>query len=317
MNKNKNKNKSNLKLTRRSFLKRATATSISAGIAGTTSSSILLSGCSSEIYDYIVVGAGPGGGPVAANLARAGFNVAIIEAGLNPKAKNVEAIDPIVKTIYDTPSLFTATSEHPLLSWDFYVNHYDNDEQARKDSKYVEGKGILYPRGACLGGSMSHNALVFTYPHDSDFNNIVDITGDDSWDSDKMREYFIRIENCTYCDVKAEGHGFEGYVSTSVVENITYDLFPVIKDFFNAGAVVPSSFYVGNDLLDVNHPLVAKGDTGKFVTPMHTKNNKRVTVRDYLIETQEKYPDNLTIITNALATKVVTHKKKLLVLNIL
>ena len=32
-------------------------------------------------YDYIVVGSGAGGGPVAANLARRGFTVALLEAG--------------------------------------------------------------------------------------------------------------------------------------------------------------------------------------------------------------------------------------------
>jgi len=302
-----NLKKSNL--SRRTFLKGATATSVSAGIVGATSSSLLLSGCSFETYDYVVVGAGPGGAPVAANLARAGYTVAIIEAGLDPKGTDVEQIDSTVTTIYNTPVFFTATAEHPLLSWDFYVNNYDNDEQARKNSKYVEGKGILYPRGACLGGSMSHNALIFVYPHDSDFNEISDITGDGSWDANKMREYFIRMENCTYCDVDATGHGFDGYISSSVVENITYDLFPDINDLSNAGAIIPSSFYVGNEILDINHPLVAEGDVGKFLTPMHVGNNKRVTVRDYLVETQEEYPDNLTIITNALATKVLTRKK--------
>lgn len=32
-------------------------------------------------YDYIVVGSGPGGGPVACRLARAGYNVLLMEAG--------------------------------------------------------------------------------------------------------------------------------------------------------------------------------------------------------------------------------------------
>ena len=32
-------------------------------------------------FDYIVIGSGAGGGPVAANLARAGYKVGLIEAG--------------------------------------------------------------------------------------------------------------------------------------------------------------------------------------------------------------------------------------------
>ena len=34
-----------------------------------------------KTYEYIVVGSGPGGGPLASNLARAGYSVLLIEAG--------------------------------------------------------------------------------------------------------------------------------------------------------------------------------------------------------------------------------------------
>ena len=34
-----------------------------------------------KTYEYIVVGSGPGGGPLATNLARAGHSVLLLEAG--------------------------------------------------------------------------------------------------------------------------------------------------------------------------------------------------------------------------------------------
>jgi choline dehydrogenase len=34
-----------------------------------------------KTYEYIVVGSGPGGGPIASNLARAGHSVLLVEAG--------------------------------------------------------------------------------------------------------------------------------------------------------------------------------------------------------------------------------------------
>ena len=86
------------------------------------------------------------------------------------------------------------------MRWDFYVNHYQNQTRARQDPKYVYEvngypftqmfngttpppgvpKGILYPRAGTLGGCNSHNALIWIEPHASDWNNIVNITGDTS-----------------------------------------------------------------------------------------------------------------------------------------
>jgi choline dehydrogenase len=38
-----------------------------------------------KTFEYIVVGSGPGGGPIASNLARAGHSVLLVEAGYDLK----------------------------------------------------------------------------------------------------------------------------------------------------------------------------------------------------------------------------------------
>ena len=44
-----------------------------------------------------------------------------------------------------------------------------------------------------------------------------------------------------------------------------FELYPVLRDLAQAGQTLPSSFFKGNTNLDINHPLVAKGDYGTFI----------------------------------------------------
>jgi choline dehydrogenase len=127
-----------------------------------------------ETYDYIVVGsgklprilqircteftAGPGGGPLASNLARANYTVLLIEAG-----------DQSVQTAEEYP---------PQLTWDFFVKHYADDKRnmlnkhltwKTKEGRYWVGAGsdtppqgstflgVYYPRGSSVGGSSMIN----------------------------------------------------------------------------------------------------------------------------------------------------------------
>jgi choline dehydrogenase len=53
---------------------------IAALFIATISSITALSQGSNDTYDYIAVGSGPGGGPLAVNLAKAGFKTLLLEA---------------------------------------------------------------------------------------------------------------------------------------------------------------------------------------------------------------------------------------------
>lgn len=127
-------------------------------------------------YEYIVVGSGAGGGPLASRLARAGHRTLLIESG-NDQGANYN---------YSVPGFQAAVTADKNIRWDIFVNHYQDTTQARRDPKYVydvgggqqyvgldppagaKPLGILYPRAGTLGGCVSHNALIWvSSPTDS------------------------------------------------------------------------------------------------------------------------------------------------------
>jgi choline dehydrogenase len=65
----------------------------------------------------IVVGSGPGGGPLASNLAKSGFSVLLIEAG-DDQSQNVNEY---------VGGLFTNANNDPLMRWDFFVKYHTNE----------------------------------------------------------------------------------------------------------------------------------------------------------------------------------------------
>jgi len=131
-------------------------------------------------FDYVIVGSGAGGGPLAANLAKAGFKVLLMEAGGDEDSLN-----------YSVPGLNGLSTEDQAFRWDYYVRHYGDQAQQERDPKFVASQdGVLYPRAGTLGGCTAHNALITVYPSNSDWDRIAEITGDDSWNAASMRKYY-------------------------------------------------------------------------------------------------------------------------------
>lgn len=202
-----------------------------------------------EGYEYVIIGSGPGGGPLAANLARHGHKVLLLEAG-DDQGQNLNQ---------KIPMFWSAASEDPTMRWGFFVNHYADEKQAAKDPKMTwetpEGsifvglnpptgskqKGIYYPRAGTLGGCATHNGLVAILPHDSDWQHIVDITGDESWNPKQMRRYFERLERCHYLPEGTHGHGFHGWLETEHIDPIMLESTePILASAIAAIKVVES-----------------------------------------------------------------------------
>ena len=277
-------------------------------------------------HEYIVVGSGAGGGPLAARLALAGHSVLLIEAG-DDQGANVN---------YTVPSFNAKVTEDPAMAWDFYVRHYADDERQRLDYKTVydtpEGtqyigldppagstmKGTLYPRAATIGGCTAHNALVTIYPHRSDFEYIQTLTGDDSWDPDNMRKYFVALENNHYYPgANITGHGYGGWLGTDTApatlaaadsQLLSMLLGGIAALNGIAGTILDlASFLAG----DANSALPGRDSTQAFYQiPLSASNGARSTVRDFLLDVanavnadgSKKYP--LDIKTDTYVTKV-------------
>lgn len=63
----------------------------------------------------------------------------------------------------------------------------------------------------------------FIYPPKNDWSYIAELTGDDSWSPENMRQNFMDLERNEYLPRGTPGHGFDGYIS-SIQNNISYVL---------------------------------------------------------------------------------------------
>jgi choline dehydrogenase len=271
-------------------------------------------------YEYIVVGSGAGGGPLACNLAKAGYKVLLLEAGGEANPYNCQV-----------PVFHALASEDDTLKWDFYVRHYGDDKLQRRDSKFVEKKnGILYPRSGTLGGCTAHNAMITVYPHNADWDHIAEITGDDSWRADNMRKYFERLEDCNYRPVRRffgkllgwnpTRHGFKGWLTTNIADPrlvvkdmdlVTVILKSALDAITKLGKPLQRIKASIDALLDPNDwSLVKKNAEGIRFAPLATRNGCRTGTRNYIQAVQKSHPENLIVKTNALVTRVLLDKDK-------
>jgi len=291
--------------------------------------------------DYIVVGSGAGGGTVAARLAESGFTVLLLEAGGDPRTTvGSTPQTPGVNSLpddYDVPAFHALSAENDGIRWDFFVRHYEDQTRQEKDLKYrstVDGKpvnGVLYPRAGTLGGCTAHNAMILVYPHNADWNQLADLTGDPTWRAENMRSYFELLERCEHRSDEPKDsrpghnpsrHGWSGWLQTEAA--MAFDVFKdknFRKMFIDTAKTALSSPEVAvtdqdrrarfDSLLDPNDwRVVAEDAVGIRYTPLTTKDHRRAGTRERVLDVANRPKSTLKIQMHALVTRVLLDSEK-------
>lgn len=124
--------------------------------------------------DYVIVGSGSAGSPLAYRLSEDGkHSVIVIEFGGTDYG-------PLIQM----PSALSIPLNMPAYDWGF----------ATEPEPYLNGRSLATPRGKVLGGSSSINGMVYVRGHPRDFDHWSD-EGATGWAFADVQPYFARMEN--------------------------------------------------------------------------------------------------------------------------
>ncbi|CCM06045.1 uncharacterized protein FIBRA_08291 [Fibroporia radiculosa] len=156
-------------------------------------------------YDFVIVGAGIGGGVVASRLTEVSdFSVLVIEAGISNE-NNVDVEIP-----FYCPTLSPDTS----LTWNYTTTPQNG----------LNNRAIPYPRGRILGGSSTINYMVWNRGSEDDWDRYANYTGDNGWSWNEIYPYMLKSENLvppsdhhdTTGEVNPSIHGTSGPIQVSL-----------------------------------------------------------------------------------------------------
>ncbi len=225
-------------------------------------------------YDYIVVGAGSAGCVIANRLSQDFSNkVLLLEAGGSDRRFFVQM-----------PIGYGVTYHQKAVNW-MYMTEPSPD---------ADNKPSYWPRGKVMGGSSSINAMVYVRGNPKDFDEWSDM-GNPGWSYQDVLPYFKRMESW-----QNGADSYRGGKGPLKVSEVTNQLHPLCKNFLSAAQEIG---------INLNRDMNGEKQEGVGNYQITTHRGQRMSAsRAYLWPIKGR--TNLTVIKNALASRVLIKDKK-------
>lgn len=219
-------------------------------------------------FDYVIVGAGSAGSVVANRLISAdpSLEVLLLEAG-GPDTRPEIFIPAALPTLFGTE-----------VDWAYMTDPEPG----------LDGRQIYHPRGKVLGGSSAINGMIYIRGNRRDFDRWA-AAGNDGWGYDQVLPYFLRAEGNSRGG--SEFHGAEGPLA--VDDNPALD--PRSEAFLEAAKELG---------YPENRDFNGADQEGFGPFQVNIRGGRRITSAEAFLRPVLN-ESNLTVATNALATKIV------------
>jgi choline dehydrogenase len=220
----------------------------------------------SDVFDYVVVGAGSAGCVLAARLSEdPDVRVALLEAGGEDTAPEIR-IPAIFPIMFKTE-----------LDWDLF-----GDPEPGMD-----GRRLYLPRGRMLGGCSSINAMIYVRGNRLDYDAWAD-AGCTGWGYDDVLPYFRRSEDNERGEDRYHGVGGPLTVSES------RSMHPLVD------AMLQAAREAGHEANPDFNGARQEG-VGRF--QLTQRDGRRLSTADAFLHPVRSRP-NLTVLTHAYATRL-------------